>query len=78
MRRDTLISEIHNIKSAMFDEGEPPMLVVLHSEEEGVYVGMSTGFVFEGRLADLTAREGGALAGGRQISVIARVAKEVV
>ena len=42
MRRDTLISEIRNIKSGLFDEGEPPMLVVLHSGEEGVYVGMST------------------------------------
>jgi len=78
MRRDTLISEIRNIKSAMFAEDEPPLLIALHSEEKGVYVGMSTGFVFEGQLADLTAREGIALAGGRPISVIARVAKEAI
>ena len=78
MRRDTLISEVRNIKSAMFDEGDPPLLIVLHSEEKGVYVGMSTGFVFEGRLADLTVRDGISLAGGRPISVIARVAKEAV
>jgi hypothetical protein len=39
---------------------------------------MSTGFVFEGKLADLSVREGIALAGGRPISVIARVAKEAV
>ena len=76
MRRDTLISEVRNIKSAMFDEGDPPLLIVLHSEEKGVYVGMSTGFVFEGQLAELTVREGIALAGGRPISVIARVEKK--
>ena len=76
MRRDTLISEISNIKSSLFDEGEPPLLVVLHSEEKGAFVGMSTGFVYEGQLADLTTREGIALAGGRPISVIVRVAKE--
>lgn len=78
MRRDTLISEIRNIKSSLFDEDDPPLLVVLHSEAEGVYVGMSTGYVFGGQLAELTAREGIALAGGRPISVIARVTKEPV
>lgn len=76
MRRDTLISEIRNIKSSLVDEGEPPLLIVLHSEEKGVYVGMSAGFVYEGQLADLTTREGIALAGGRPIGVIARVARE--
>lgn len=78
MRRDTLISEIRNIQSGLFAEDEPPLLIVLHSDEKGVYVGMSTGFVFEGKLADLSVREGIALAGGRPISVIARVAKEAV
>ena len=78
MRRDTLISEIRNIKSSLFDEGEPPLLIVLHSEEKGVYVGMGSGFVYEGQLAELTVHEGISLAGGRPISVIARVAKEAI
>ncbi len=34
--------------------------------------------MFEGRLAELTVREGISLAGGRPISVIARVAKEPI